>query len=230
MIPQPAAERLCSKRWMDASLVCAPGKPQHIWFHTGCTDWLPICLKGNAARTNCFFTPADSNPLATSYYYLTIISGYAVFDFGKKKFVYSLILNFFFLSISESKEPTSWTKSCLVWGGSLVAHLPSTLQHVHKSHAARCADLVNTNKARKPSWKSTCIQKMLLWRRGSWFQECEVNSADKQRCCSLWNSNGRLLAASASFSTREWNHPGCCYSRFIHLPWMNFQWISLSIA
>lgn len=75
---------VCSLRNRDVSPVYAPGKPQQIQLHSGCSHWLPICLKGNAERTNCFLTPADSSPTATSYHYLTIISGLTVFDLEKK--------------------------------------------------------------------------------------------------------------------------------------------------
>lgn len=106
--------------WFSDSLVYMLGKPQHIWLHTGCTDWLPICLKGNATRTNCFFTTAVSNPLVLSYYYLTIISGHADFDSSWCHWSFPP-------GSEEAKQPKSKNICTFVW--SLEAESSIVLNH-----------------------------------------------------------------------------------------------------
>lgn len=131
---------VCSRRYRDVSPVYAPGKPQQIQLHSGCSHWLPICLKGNAERTNCFLTPADSSPTATSYHYLTIISGLTVFDLEKRP-VFLLILQVFPIY----KEP-----ECYFYKG--------TYCWILKSHAALQPNSVYKNKARKENQISACSQ------------------------------------------------------------------------
>lgn len=185
---------------------------------TGCQSVWREMLPGQTV----FFTPADSNPLATSYYYFKVISGHTVFDFGKKESCVFLLLlacesqrvrprsQHAGLKVPLSEVRASWFTATLCWILQITC-CSSDWPRKHRRGSHSRAEL-------------SIPYEMLWWSGFNWL----VVQTDVLFTLKLnW---GGISQWFSYLSTREWNHPGCCCSRLIWLPWPDSLWINLSIA